>query len=93
MNRPTFADVDRGHNVVSRIVCAQEAILDHDLDYAHVVLVDLERELVDVLGDNDRNVECGCGARFRWPGELQHHMHARWPWNRWQPHGEVRRAA
>jgi len=63
--------------VLGRIIVAREALEDGDLDYCATILSDLEDDLA--AGEPFYRVEnfrCGCGAAFRWPGELQHHQYA-----------------
>ncbi len=56
-------------NLRAAIYCALEAIEDGDVRLAvDILLAALED------GDVERRLRCeGCGARFAWPGELDHH--------------------
>ena len=63
--------------VLGRVIVAREALQDGDLTYCATILRDLEDDLA--AGDSSdvvRKFRCGCGAAFRWPGELQHHQYA-----------------
>ena len=53
-----FADVSLRLNLVSRVIAAQEAILDGDTDTAIGYMANLERELVRAIEENhDREFE------------------------------------
>lgn len=56
-------------SVTARVTAALEAIEAGDIDLAAAILVDLlEEDAPDFMPHR-----CDCGARFRWPGELDAH--------------------
>jgi hypothetical protein len=65
-------------NTLARVVYAREAFEDGDVGLGYAVLVDLELDLASDAENCSTTVEkfrCDdCGARFTWPGELDHHQ-------------------
>jgi hypothetical protein len=64
---------------------ACEALDDGDVQLATRTLENLARNLEDALRPRARRPRCPhCGLRFRWPGELDHHLRfsACWQSNR-----------
>lgn len=56
--------------VRARLVAALEAIEVGDVLLCEAILSDLLEEEVPAVKPHHR---CACGARFAWPGELEHH--------------------
>ena len=64
-------------NVIAQVIVAREALEVGDDSVAYKVLIDLEADLEARDSLNvDEKFRCGCGAAFRWPGELDHHRYA-----------------
>jgi hypothetical protein len=64
-------------SVLGRVIAASEALEVGDVELAHRILVDLERDLV--AGISTRWSRCECGQMFEWPGLLAHHqVHCGW---------------
>lgn len=68
-------------DLTARIARALEALEAGDLPYATRILENGEHELRQP--DFRRPHRCPhCGNRFRWPGELEHHLHFGGCWKR-----------
>lgn len=60
----------------ARLTAALEAIEAGDVRLCEAILVDLLEEDVPAI----KSHRCDCGARFTWPGQLEHHRFVAHGW-------------
>jgi hypothetical protein len=62
-------------NVLALVVRVREALEDGDITFAYDILTALEHDLAADQPEQLRTLAClRCSARFRRPGELDHHQ-------------------